>query len=313
MKPGTLLAFSLVLTSALGNLCLAAGLQRKGGAAGRELVKLTSIVPKTSEHVFKKTPQGDLKLAVYAPADSKPGDKRPAILFFFGGGWKTGNLGQFQAQAEYFAARGLVCACAEYRISSKHHTTPDKCIEDAKSAMRWLRAHAGELGIDPEKMIGAGGSAGGHLAAALALVPGYDANDDDRKVSCKPNALLLFNPALNIPEIQIPGAEGKPLAGFWPTPFLSKDTPPAILFFGAEDRMVTQGREYLSKAEALEVRAELYTADGQGHGFFNRPPWTQTTALQADRFLVSLGYLTGEPAIELPPGAPGLKREELPR
>lgn len=310
MKPWTLSASALVLAVTGATWCVAAQPPKKGGAKPRETVKLTAAVLRTSEHVFKQTPQGALKLSVYAPPGSKPEDKRPAILFFFGGGWKTGNLEQFQPQSEYFAARGLVCACAEYRIASKHHTTPDKCIEDAKSAMRWLRAHAAELGVDPGRIIGAGGSAGGHLAAALALVPGYDAQEDDAKVSCKPNALLLFNPALHIPGIQIPGAEGKPLAGFWPTPFLSKDTPPAILFFGTEDRMVSQGREYLAKAKGLGIRAELYTAEGQGHGFFNRPPWTQVTALQADRFLASLGYLAGEPVLELPPGAPSLKRVE---
>jgi len=272
-------------------------------------VKLTTAAVKTSEHVFKRTPQGELKLSVFQPADWKASDKRPGILFFFGGGWKHGTPAQFQPQAEYFAARGMVAACAEYRISSKHQTTPDKCIEDAKSAVRWLRSHAGELGLDPDRIIAAGGSAGGHLAAATALVPGFDAKEDDLRVSCKPGALVLFNPALNSPEFSVKDSEGKPLSGFWPTPFLSKESPPSIIFFGTADE-VSQGREYLARAKELGCHSELYTAEGQPHGFFNRPPWLQVTTRQVDEFLTSLGYLTGQPTLESPPGSSSLKREE---
>jgi acetyl esterase/lipase len=74
--------------------------------------------------------------------------------------------------------------------------------------------------------------------------------------------------------------------------------------------MASQGREFLSKAKALGSRAELYIADGQPHGFFNRPPWTEVTARQIDLFLASLGYLQGEPTLKLPAGAPALKRKE---
>ncbi|MBM3888267.1 MAG: alpha/beta hydrolase [Verrucomicrobia bacterium] len=279
-------------------------------AKGRGAVKLTTAELKTIEQVFKQTPQGELKLYVHYPPDRGKDDRRPAIIFFFGGAWKHGSPAQFLPQAEYFAARGLVSVRADYRISSKHQTTPEKCIEDAKSAVRWLRSHAGELGVDPDKIIASGGSAGGHLAAATALVPGHEAKEDDAKVSCKPNALVLFNPALHFPEFSVKDADGNPLKDFWPTPFLKKGAPPAILFFGTNDKMVTQGREYLAKSKELGCRAELYTAEGQGHGFFNRSPWTEITARQADLFLASLGYLQGEPALKLPDGAPALKREE---
>src|SRR4029079_14661005 len=98
----------------------------------------------------------------------------------------------FVPQAEYFASRGLVAACADYRIESQHKTTPDKCIEDAKTAIRWLRAKAGDFGVAPDRIVASGGSAGGHLAAATALLPGFDAPGENPSVSCKPNALVLF-------------------------------------------------------------------------------------------------------------------------
>src|SRR5438128_1621911 len=118
--------------------------------------KLTATEVQTAEHIYKKTPQGDLRLHFCLPPGWKSSDKRPAIVFFFGGGWQNGSYTQFVPQAEYFASRGLVSASADYRIASKHKTTPDKCIEDAKSAIRWLRVKAGELGIDSDRLIASG-------------------------------------------------------------------------------------------------------------------------------------------------------------
>jgi len=271
--------------------------------------RLTTAQVKTAEHVYKKTPQADLKLHFYLPADWKPADKRPAVVFFFGGGWRNGSHLQFVPQAEYFASRGLVTACADYRIESAHKTTPDKCVEDAKSAMRWLRAKAGEYGVDSDRIVAAGGSAGGHLAAATAVLPGFDTPGENPSVSCKPNALMLFNPALDVPERAVKDADGKDVAAqFWPTRFVAKGMPPAVIFFGTDDRLLAGGREFFAKGRALGNRVELFTAAGQPHGFFNRSPWNEVTAREADRFLVSLGYVSGEPTLKIPEGAPSVIR-----
>jgi acetyl esterase/lipase len=289
-------------------LCVAAELSaqppRRPGAP-----RLTTAEVKTAEHVYKHTPQGDLKLHFYLPTDWKAADKRPAILFFFGGGWRNGSYLQFVPQAEYFASRGLVAACADYRIASAHQTTPDKCVEDAKSAVRWLRTKAGEFGVDPQRIVAAGGSAGGHLAAATAVLPGFDAADENPSVSCKPNALILFNPALDVPAMSVKDGEGKDVAAqFWPTRFVAKGMPPAIIFFGTNDRLLAGGREFFIKGRALGDRVELFTAADQPHGFFNRSPWNEVTAREADRFLTSLGYLSGEATLKVPDGAPTLVR-----
>src|SRR6185503_12799343 len=120
---------------------------------------LTDQPVRSEERLYRKAPEGDLYLHLYYPPDWKAGDTRPAIVLFFGGSWKVGSYRAMEPQAEYFASRGLVAAAADYRIASKHHTTPDKAIEDAKSAMRWVRSHAKELGVDPAKIIAGGGSA----------------------------------------------------------------------------------------------------------------------------------------------------------
>lgn len=180
--------------------------------------KLTTADIRSEQQLYRKTPQGELFMHLYYPPDWKGSDRRPVIVFFFGGGWKNGAYTQFVPQAEYFASRGLVAACADYRIESKHKTTPDACVEDAKSAVRWLRGNASKLGIDPDKLIASGGSAGGHLAAATSLVEGFDAADDDKSISCKPNALVLFNPASTWP-ISASAQSLTPRARISPRPF----------------------------------------------------------------------------------------------
>jgi len=111
---------------------------------------------------------------------------------------------------------------------------------------------------------------------------------------------VLFNPALNFPEYPVPGEKGEDLGPkFWPTPFMKKGMAPAIIFFGTADRMWPQGQEFVRKATGMGMRAELWTAADMPHGFFNRSPWTEATALKADEFLTSLGYLKGKPTIKL--------------
>lgn len=252
--------------------------------------------------VFKKTPQGELKVHFFFPPDWKPGDRRPGIIFWFGGGFVGGSPSQFYAKSEYFAGRGLVCAAAEYRVKNAHGTSLDKCVEDARSAIRWVKQHAGEYGIDPEKVIASGGSAGGTLSLLVALATGPDAEDDPKDISPRPSAMVLFNPAQGEavtsridPELcdkprlleQIVGLD-RPQPG----------QPPAIVFFGTADGLLTPSQAFCRKAIDLGNRCELWTAEGQGHGFFNRSPWHEATLFQADKFLASLGYLQGAPTIQ---------------
>jgi acetyl esterase/lipase len=301
------LALAALLLCGVAAAAAAPAEETKASAAGTENIK---------QFVYKRTPQGDLKIYVHLPPDWKAADKRPAIVFFFGGGWTGGTTEQFRPQATYLATRGLVTARADYRVKSRHGTTPRECVEDAKSAVRWLRQKAGDLGIDPARVIAAGGSAGGHLAACTALVEGLDAKDEDAAVSSKPNALVLFNPVLDL--VGLAEAAGKAATPdnqtvarqISPILYVKKDTVPMILFYGTADRFAAQGRAMLAKSKEVGNRVELYVAEGLPHGFFNKPPWTEITARQADAFLASLGYLKGEPTIQPPAGTTqALKRE----
>jgi acetyl esterase/lipase len=265
-------------------------------------VSLPPQSPPEREQVYKRTPQGELKIHLSFPDDWKAGDKRPAIVFFFGGGWTSGTTEQFSRQAAYLAKRGMVAARADYRVKSRHNVLPDQCVEDAKSAVRWLRKNAAGLGIDPDRIVASGGSAGGHIAACTGTVPGFDAPGEDAGVSSKPSAMVLFNPVLHADPIAQRMGDAEAARKITPNQFLAKGVPPALILFGTSDRLIEGARVYVEKAKELELKAELYTAEGQPHGFFNKSPWMERTLYRVDEFLASIGYLQGKPTIELPEG-----------
>jgi acetyl esterase/lipase len=140
------------------------------------------LVDNKAVAVYKTTPQGELKINLYFPPNWKSSDRRAAIVFFFGGSCATGSPAQFSATAEYFAARGLVAAVPEYRIESIHHTPPERCIEDRKSAIRWLRTNERNLGIDIHRLIAGGGSSGASIAAFAAYNTAFESEDEDRSI-----------------------------------------------------------------------------------------------------------------------------------
>ena len=149
------------------------------------------------EEVYKRVGGHELKLWCFSPEGASTERSLPAAVFFFGGGWKQGDPAQFEPHARYLATRGMIAVLADYRVEKRHGTTPFESVEDAKSAVRYLRSHADRLGLDPQRIAAGGGSAGGHLAAAAATLPGLDAADEDPSISSRPDALLLFNPVFD--------------------------------------------------------------------------------------------------------------------
>jgi len=146
----------------------------------------------TRKVVYKTVGDVELKLHVFEPQGHSADDRRPAIVFFFGGGWKGGSPGQFYPHCIYLAhKRGMWAAAAEYRVKSRHGTTPIECVKDGKSAVRYIRSHANKLGVDPQRIAAGGGSAGGHVAAATATVDAFNEDSDDMSVSAVPDALTI--------------------------------------------------------------------------------------------------------------------------
>jgi acetyl esterase/lipase len=259
-------------------------------------------------YTYKQIDTLALKLYVKNPESFSNKRNYPVIVFFFGGGWNSGKVSQFEPHANYFSSRGMIVVLADYRVKSRHQTTPFDAVADAKSVIRYLRQHAAVLQIDTSKVTASGGSAGGHLAAATATVPGLNDSKDDLTISCKPNALVLFNPVFdNGPSGYGNDRFGDRYLEISPMHNLKKGTPPTISFLGTKDDLipVEAAQRYKQKMEEAGCRCDLYLYEGQKHGFFNYRDSSKEgsryfgeTVFQADLFLASLGYLTGKPTIQ---------------
>lgn len=215
---------------------------------------------------------------------------KPAILFFFGGGWVGGTIDQFEPHSRYFAERGIVAFTADYRVKSRHETTPFESVSDGKSAVQWLQEHADELGIDPERIVVAGGSAGGHVAASTAIL-----RDQPPSLHRMPAALVLFNPVVDT----TPAGFGSTTIGerymeLSCTHHITAQLPPTLLFHGTADKTVPFANAEAFRDRMLQHgnRCELVAYEGEGHGFFNfarhREIYEQTVHT-ASQFLQSLG------------------------
>ena len=283
-------------------------------------------LPGSAEVVYKTVDDIELKMWIYSPEGHNPSkDARPAVVFFFGGGWKSGTPAQFEQQCKYLVSRGMVAATADYRVATRHDVKANACVEDAKSAVRWVRKNAGRLGVDPERICAAGGSAGGHTACCTSLIKGMDNANEDKDVSSVPNAMALFNPAVMLAELtgfgkgDIPDEKiediatrtGVPAEQISPIHHVRTGLPPTIIFHGTNDDAVpyTTVQEFTKRMIAAGNRCDLKTFHGAPHGFFNAPRGNNAarrdqsdqrfrrTMLQLDTFLQSLGWLQGDASV----------------
>ena len=246
-------------------------------------------------HIYRNQDK-ELTIDIYKPEGAT--EPLPAIVFFFGGGWVGGTQDQFRPFCEHLQKRGMIAAVADYRVKSRDDAEPYDCVKDAKSVMRWLRGNAEQLGIDPNRLVAGGGSAGGHLAAATACVTRWNHDEDDQSVSCIPNALALFNPVINngpdnwgydrVKEYYEDISPFHRVADGWPA---------TTIFLGSEDGLIsvaTMG-EFAENIRQHGSRCDEHYYGGQPHGFFNFKegdnPYFQQTLQALDGFFVSLGYL----------------------
>ena len=258
-----------------------------------------------------------MKIYIYEPKGHKAGAKRPAIVFFFGGGWRGGTPRQFLEHCRYLASKGMVAMTADYRVSSRQGTKPVHCVRDGKSAVRWIRQNADRLGIDPDRVAAGGGSAGGHVAACTGTLPKHDEPGEDAKVSSVPNAMVLFNPVLITAE-----AEGLKTFGgdrleklkarlgvedpktMSPYHNIRKGLPPTLVLHGKGDTTVpySTAEAYVKQAAKTGLRAELAGYEDMPHGFFNfgrrDNKMFLATVTRMHEFLSSLGYVKGKPTVE---------------
>lgn len=257
----------------------------------------------SASYVYKVTNQGELRLHVFVPSADGSAQK-PAVVFFFGGAWTNGNVGQFVPQAKHLSERGLFAIVADYRVFDRHKTSPFEAMADAKSAIRWVRSHAKEWHIDPQRIAAAGGSSGGHIALTAGVFDAFDEPSEDKSVSSAPNALVLFNPAVDTAHATPPilaarfggrGIEASPLH------HIHRGIPPTVVFHGKADATVPYADVERFCAESMKAgnQCQLFGYEGATHGFFNPSrdggTWYRQTLLEMDHFLTKIGYLSGEP------------------
>ncbi len=246
---------------------------------------------------YKSAGGHDLYLHVFNP--KKSSQAAPAIVFFHQGGWRTGKPDSFFGMAHHFSTKGFVGISAEYRVRNNHPGTkiPWDPIEDGKSAMRYLRKNAKELGIDPNKIVAGGASAGGHVAAATATIDGSNARSDDTSISAMPNALVLLCPVYDTG----PGGYGygwiKKLGDYRevsPIDNIDSDMPPTLVQVGTKDAIVfvKTVKRFQKLQRKAGVYSELRLFPGRRHGFFNydKPKPDYSTSLRyTERFLKKQG------------------------
>ncbi len=247
-----------------------------------------------------------LHLDLYLPGNGA--GPFPAVIYIHGGSWKSGGKNAFQRQAAQLATKGIAGACIEYRLSQE--ATYPAAIFDAKAAVRWLRANAAKYRIDPLRIAAAGGSAGGQLAGLLGTTidqPEFEGTEGNSGVSSRVVAMALFNPAVDLvdfgknhpPELlttvtQYLGATYQQKPEVWlaasPAHHVSAKSAPALLLHGDADTTVPykQSVAMVEGLKAAGVRAELFTAPGAAHTFFNGPPWFEPCLKRMEEFFISI-------------------------
>jgi acetyl esterase/lipase len=248
-----------------------------------------------------------LELDLWLPPESA--DPVPAVLFLHGGGWRTGSRhlagpafeGAEPTPFELMAQAGLAVASADYRLSGEARWPAP--LHDAKAAVRWLRARAGELGLDGQRIAAWGESAGGHLAELLGLTGDDPALEGDLGVtgpSSRVSAVVAwFAPSdlramaadtgtdpmdpgtreaelLGAPPAEVPDAAAQAS----PVTHVSPGAPPVLLLHGSADRLVpcVQSERLHRALQQAGASTELTLYEDADH-MWAGPPGTAQRAL----------------------------------
>ncbi len=246
--------------------------------------------------VYKKVADRELSLHVFQPEGWKAGDKRGCYITIHGGGWTGMGPERMYPFADHFAKLGLVSFSVDYRLATaKKNTTVFDCVKDVRSAVRYVRAHADELGIDPDKLIVSGGSAGGHLAVATAMFDAMNDGGDDLKVPPTPNALVLLFPVIDTSTEGYGNAKiGERWKELSPAHNVRPGLPPTITFHGTGDTTCPFKGAQIFHDAMLKAgnRSELVVNEGGAHGYLMRTqPLYDECMMKTDAFLRSLKLL----------------------
>ncbi|HQY06289.1 MAG TPA: alpha/beta hydrolase [Lacunisphaera sp.] len=221
-----------------------------------------------------------MRLFVVKPAGWKAGDRRPALMFFFGGGWTTGTPQSSIFWARFAAELGMVGIAPDYRTKGRHDVSPLGSVADSRAALRWVQDHAGELGLDPARIAVGGNSAGGHVALWTALAATPPGSDPAEAPRLKPAALILFSTVSDTsPKLgYTPKRFGADATALSPLDQLDANMPPVLAFHGDADKTVPLAQAIALRDKLMEGgnACELHIVPGGGHNFGNDvPEWRE--------------------------------------
>jgi len=245
-----------------------------------------------------------LKAYVFRPGGLPRAVSRPAIVIFHGGGWTIGEPAWAFTRAEHFARKGMIAVAAQYRLSNQSTVTPLEAMADARAIIRWMRANAATLGLNPDLIAAYGWSAGAHLAASAAI---FDDAMSKKGVSAAPNALILVSPAVDLENdnwpqrLLVARANVKAIS---PAAHVRPGMPPSIILEGSEDTVtpLTGVQLFYDRMHAAGNQCELHVYRGVGHlftpadkrddGWPQPDPKIQAEAFQKiDEFLAAQGFI----------------------
>jgi acetyl esterase len=280
--------------------------------------------PAPEDIAYARRADQDLLLRTFKSSDWRPGDRRPAVVWIHGGAWVGGNPDGSLPFGRYFADRGAVAFVITYRKAKPGGPGVADCLADCRSAVRYVRSHAAELGLDPARIAVVGESAGGHLAASLGTLAGFDHPDDDTSVSGRPDAMVLYNPIVDMTEDDwiryavggtsladkssprpADAASVSQARSLSPLFHIAPAQPPALVVHGRGDKVVrvAQAERFAEAMRSAGNRCDLVLYGPEiGHAFaiagYKWPESVVVPAIgEADRFLTSLGWLQGEPTL----------------
>jgi len=239
--------------------------------------------------VFGQGGTKPLLLDLYAPATK--GDKpRPGVIVIHGGGWENGSRRAFRAMCQQLALRGFVAATIDYRLSGEARFPA--AVEDCKAAVRWMRANAAKYRIDPQRIGAVGGSAGGHLAAMVALTTDsrlFEGNGGHTETSSDVKAYVIMG--TGVEQLTRAIEAKKPIrnqltffggthqqqrdlyAQGSPINHISKGDPPVLIIEGENDRPGERYPAFRKRLDEAAIAHRLVVIQGGKHGCWGSHPW----------------------------------------
>src|SRR4051812_47043855 len=238
-------------------------------------------LPGAEALVYRELQPDSLRFHVFKPKAWKPTDRRPAFVWFFGGGWSHGTPVNAAGQAKWAADLGFVGIAPDYRTHDRFGgTSPLASVADARLALHWIEEHAAELGIDPQRIVIGGNSAGGHVALWTAITHTPPGSDEKEAPKFKPIALVLTSAVSDTTKEKgyTPKRFGEDATALSPVDQLDAKMPPTLAFHGDADTTVPQ-RQTLALRDKLIGTGnvcEFINVPGGSHNFSgDLPEWRE--------------------------------------